>query len=98
MDALVMKELLHFLSNLHALGQVETPAVGRDDNSVASQLPDVELVQCQDAVHLSHQLLLQRVHLDVGWNCLEEDKSRFLADIEHHQHDGGTCTCSQSAI
>ena len=41
---------------------------------VPRELPDVELVDCQDAVHLRHQLLLQGVHLDVCWHGLEEDQ------------------------
>ena len=48
--------------------------MGGSDNSVSSQLPDVELVNCQDPVNLRHQLLLQRVHLDMCGHSLQEDQ------------------------
>ena len=37
--------------------------MGGGDDPVTGQLPDVELVDGEDAVHLGHQLLLKRVNL-----------------------------------
>lgn len=51
------------------------PYVGRGDDAVTSQLPDVEFVDCQDTVHLTEQLALNVIQLDVGGNGLEEDQS-----------------------
>ena len=48
--------------------------MGGSDDSVSGQLPDVELVNCQDPVNLRHQLLLQRVDLDMCGHCLQEDQ------------------------
>ena len=88
-------EDLHYAElYLHVLGQVEAPDVGRGDDPVSSQLPDMEFMHCQDTIHLGHQLLLERVNLDVCWNCLKQNESRLNeerpdgAEDEHHQHDG----------
>ena len=61
-------------SHLHVLCEVETPNVSGSDNSVSSQLPYVELVNGQDAVNLRHQLLLQRINLDMCGHSLQEDQ------------------------
>ena len=61
-------------ADLHVLCQIETPNMGRGDDPVTRQLPDVKLVNCQDSVNLRHQLLLQGVHLDVCGNGLQEDQ------------------------
>jgi len=57
-NPLVVEELLHLLCNLHVLCGVETADMRRRNDSVAGQLPDVELVDGQDPVHLLHQLPL----------------------------------------
>ena len=47
-----MEELFHLLGDMHVLGEVETADVGRGDDAVSRQLPDVELVHRQDTVNL----------------------------------------------
>ena len=50
-----MEELFHLLGDLHVLGEVETADVGRGDDAVSRQLPDVELVHRQDTLNLIKQ-------------------------------------------
>ena len=54
------------------------PDVGGGDDTIASKLPDVEFVNGQDTIHLTEQFTLDVVQLDVSWNCLKKDQSRFL--------------------
>ena len=50
-------------TDLHVLWQVEAPDVRARDDPVSRQLPNVELVNRQDAVNAFQQLLLQGVNL-----------------------------------
>ena len=54
------------------------PDVGGGDDTIAGQLPDVKFVNGQDTIHLTEQFTLDVVQLDVSWNCLKKDQSRFL--------------------
>lgn len=54
------------------------PDVGGGDDTITGQLPDVEFVNGQDTIHLAEQFTLDIVQLDVSWNRLKEDQSRFL--------------------
>lgn len=51
-NAFIVKELLHFLGNFHVVVQVATANVRRGDDSIASQLPDVKLMNCQNSVNV----------------------------------------------
>ena len=53
MNALVVEELLHLVSDAHVVGQVLAADVGRRNDAVASQLPDVELVHRNHTRHLN---------------------------------------------
>ena len=52
MNALVVEELLHLVSDAHVVGEVLAADVGRGDDTIASQLPDVELVHRDHTRHL----------------------------------------------
>lgn len=62
-DAFVVEELLHLLRDLHVLGQVPAADVRRRDDPIARQLPHVELVHGQHAVHALQEAALDRVDL-----------------------------------
>ncbi len=72
-NALVVKELLDVLGHLHVLAQVEAADVRRGDDPVGRQLPDVEVVDCQNAIDVAQQLLFEDVHVYVGGHGLEQD-------------------------
>jgi len=55
-DAFVMEETLHFLGDAHVVAQVEAANVSRRDDSVASQLPHVELMNGQHSFHLGSKM------------------------------------------
>lgn len=51
-DAFIVEERLHLLGNAHVVTQVEAADVRRRDDTVAGQLPDMELVNGQHPFHL----------------------------------------------
>ena len=53
---------------------IAIPDVSRGNDSIAGQLPNVELVDGQNAVHLTQQLPLNVVQLDVSWDGLEKNQ------------------------
>ena len=48
-----------------------------DHNFVGRQTPDVHLVDVQDQRERGEELVLQGVHVDLGWHRLEQDQARF---------------------
>ena len=52
-NALVVEELLHLVSDAHVVSEVLTADVGGRDDAVASQLPDVELMHRNHTRHLN---------------------------------------------
>ena len=63
MNALIVEELFDLLGNLHVLGQIAAAYVRWGDDSVAGQLPHVELVDGQNAVNVFQQPLLNGIDL-----------------------------------
>lgn len=64
MNSLVVEELLNLLRDLHVLGQISATNMRRGNDSIARQLPHVELVHCQHSVHFLKEASLDRIDLE----------------------------------
>lgn len=69
------------------------PYMRRRDNPIPSQLPHVELMHRQHAVHFRQQPPLYRVHLDMRRHGLQKDQRRVpqqrpdrMQDQHHQEH------------
>lgn len=63
MNALIVEEFFHFLGNVHVFAEVSAPNVSRRNDAIAGQLPHMELMHGQYAVHLFQQALLNGIDL-----------------------------------
>lgn len=73
MNTLVVEELFDFLGNFHVLGEIPAANVSGGDDTIPRKLPDMELVNCEDAINLGEQPLLDGVHLDMRGHRLQEN-------------------------
>lgn len=89
-DALIVEELFDFFSNLHVFGEISASDVGRCDDSVPGQLPDVKFVNGKNTVDFGKKPPLDGVNLDVGRHGLQENQRgvpQQRPDRMEDQHD-----------
>lgn len=76
-DALVVEEVLDAFGHLHVRCGVVAFDVRRGDDAASGQLPDVQLVDGQDAVQ-AQQTLVEPVHVDLLGHGLQQDEGRLF--------------------
>lgn len=90
-----MEKVLDALGHIHVGCGVMAFNVRGCDNATARQLPDVQLMHCQNALQIP-QASVQLVHVDLLGYGLEQDKSGLLQQgvggvEEDADHDDAEC-------
>lgn len=81
MDAFLMEEVFDAFSCVHVRGRVVTLNVCRGDDSAPSQLPDVQLMDCQNPLK-TPQLFVQPLHVNLLGHGLQQDEGGLLQQWE----------------